>query len=47
MKYMNWVVKAELRGNYKVFVEFNDWLNGVIDFKEKPECCLSVNGSDD
>ena len=32
---MVWVVKAELKDNYKVLVEFNDGLSGVIDFKEK------------
>jgi uncharacterized protein YkvS len=32
---MVWIVKAELRDNYKVFVEFNDGINGIIDFKEK------------
>ena len=32
---MVWVVKAELRDAYKVFVEFNDGISGIIDFKEK------------
>jgi hypothetical protein len=32
---MVWVVKAELKDGYKVFVEFNDGVNGIIDFKEK------------
>jgi hypothetical protein len=32
---MVWVVKAELMDAYKVFVEFNDGINGIIDFKEK------------
>ncbi|GHU30425.1 hypothetical protein FACS1894172_03690 [Spirochaetia bacterium] len=32
---MVWVVKAELMDTYKVFVEFNDGINGIIDFKEK------------
>ena len=32
---MVWVVKAELKDAYKVFVEFNDGVNGIIDFKEK------------
>ena len=32
---MVWVVKAELQDNYKVFVEFNDGISGIIDFKEK------------
>ena len=34
---MIWVVKAELRDEYKIFIEFNDGVNGVIDFKEKLE----------
>ena len=32
---MVWIVRAELKDNYKVFVEFNDGMNGIIDFKEK------------
>ncbi|GHU30410.1 hypothetical protein FACS1894172_03650 [Spirochaetia bacterium] len=32
---MVWVIKAELMDTYKVFVEFNDGINGIIDFKEK------------
>ena len=32
---MVWVVRAELKEEYKVFVEFNDGINGIIDFKEK------------
>ena len=32
---MVWVTKAELKDEYKVFVEFNDGINGIIDFKEK------------
>jgi hypothetical protein len=32
---MVWIVKAELKDIYKVFVEFNDGINGVIDFKDK------------
>ena len=32
---MFWVVRAELKDEYKVFVEFNDGINGIIDFKEK------------
>ena len=32
---MVWIVNAELRENYQVFVEFNDGVSGVIDFKEK------------
>jgi len=31
---MVWVNKAELKEAYKVFVEFNDGLNGIIDFYE-------------
>jgi len=30
-----WIVNAELRENYQVFVEFNDGVSGIIDFKEK------------
>ena len=32
---MIWIVKAELKDNYKIFVEFNDGISGIIDFKEK------------
>jgi len=32
---MVWVVRAELKDEYKIFIEFNDGINGVIDFKEK------------
>jgi uncharacterized protein YkvS len=32
---MVWVVKAELLDNYTVFIEFNDGLSGILDFKEK------------
>ena len=32
---MVWVVNAELKDNYKVFVEFNDGIAGIIDFKDK------------
>ena len=32
---MVWVVKSELRGNYEVFIEFNDGVSGVIDFYSK------------
>ena len=32
---MVWIVKAELKEEYKVFIEFNDGLNGIIDFSEK------------
>jgi hypothetical protein len=32
---MVWVIKAELKGDYKVFIEFNDGTSGVMDFKEK------------
>lgn len=34
---MIWVVKAELKDAYKIFVEFNDGVNGIIDFREKLE----------
>jgi hypothetical protein len=34
---MIWVVKAELKDSYSVFVEFNDGVSGIIDFKEKLE----------
>jgi len=30
-----WVIKAELRENYKIYIEFNDGLKGIIDFKNK------------
>jgi len=30
-----WVIKAELRENYKIYIEFNDGLKGIIDFKDK------------
>jgi hypothetical protein len=29
------VIKAELREDYRVYIEFNDGLGGVIDFKDK------------
>jgi len=32
---MVWVVKAELKEDYKVFIEFNDGVNGIIDFYNK------------
>ena len=32
---MVWVTKAELRDGYKVFLEFNDGVQGVLDFYEK------------
>ena len=32
---MVWIVNAELKENYQVFVEFNDGVSGIIDFKEK------------
>ena len=32
---MVWIVKVELKDDYKVFMEFNDGINGIIDFKEK------------
>ena len=34
---MIWVERAELQDNYKIFVEFNDGVTGIIDFKEKLE----------
>jgi hypothetical protein len=30
-----YVIKAELREDYRIYIEFNDGLNGIIDFKEK------------
>jgi uncharacterized protein YkvS len=30
-----WVIKAELQEEYKIYIEFNDGLSGVIDFKDK------------
>ncbi|MDR0642777.1 MAG: DUF2442 domain-containing protein [Treponema sp.] len=30
-----YVIKAELRGDYKIYIEFNDGLSGIIDFKDK------------
>ena len=30
-----WVIKIELQENYKVYIEFNDGLKGVIDFQKK------------
>ena len=32
---MVWIVNAELKDNYKIFVEFNDGMTGIIDFEEK------------
>jgi len=32
---MVWVVKAELKEKYKIYIEFNDGITGVIDFYEK------------
>ena len=32
---MVWVVKAALKEDYKVYLEFNDGLSGVIDFYDK------------
>ena len=32
---MIWVVKFELKEDYKVFVGFNDGASGVIDFRNK------------
>jgi hypothetical protein len=34
-KMLAYVIKAELRGDYKIYVEFNDGLSGIIDFKAK------------
>jgi len=30
-----WIIKIELREDYKIFIKFNDGLSGVIDFKNK------------
>ena len=30
-----WVIKAELLEDYKIYIEFNDGLRGVIDFHTK------------
>ena len=32
---MIWVVKSELKEGYKVHIEFNDGLSGIIDFYNK------------
>ena len=32
---MIWIANAELQEDYKIFVEFNDGVSGIIDFKEK------------
>jgi len=32
---MVWVVRAELKSGYKIFVEFNDGASGIIDFEKK------------
>ena len=32
---MIWVIRAELKDNYRVFVEFNDGISGIIDFEDK------------
>jgi len=32
---MVWVVKAQLKEDYKVYVEFNDGVSGVIDFYDE------------
>ena len=32
---MVWVVKSEIREDYKVFIEFNDGTSGTIDFYKK------------
>jgi hypothetical protein len=30
-----YVIKAELCGDYRIYLEFNDGLSGIIDFKNK------------
>ena len=30
-----YVIKAELREGYKIYIEFSDGLSGIIDFKDK------------
>jgi hypothetical protein len=30
-----YVIKAELREDYKIYIEFNDGLSGIVDFKDK------------
>ena len=30
-----WVIKVELRENYKIYIKFNDGLSGIIDFQNK------------
>ena len=30
-----WIVKVELRENYKIYIKFNDGLSGIIDFQNK------------
>ena len=30
-----YVIKAELREDYQIYIEFNDGLSGIIDFKDK------------
>jgi len=32
---MVWVVRAELKEDYKIFIEFNDGLSSIIDFHNK------------
>jgi hypothetical protein len=32
---MVWVVKAEQKDTYKIYIEFNDGTSGVMDFKDK------------
>ena len=32
---MVWVVRSELKEDYKVFIEFNDGTCGIVDFHEK------------
>jgi hypothetical protein len=29
---MVWIVNAELKDEYRIFVEFNDGVSGIIDF---------------
>ena len=30
-----WIIKVELRENYKIYIKFNDGLSGIIDFQNK------------
>jgi len=34
---MIWIVKAEIKDKYEIFIQFNDGVTGIIDFKEKLE----------